>query len=182
LLTACADLTDINEVGAVINNILGRFERVDVLVHTVGGYRAGTPLHETPLDTLKNMFELNTSTVFITNQAVIPPMLQQGFGKIINVAARPGLKGRPNMAAYSAAKAAVIRLTESTAEEVKAHGINVNCIVPGTIDTPENRKINPEVVHDNWVKPESLAEVILFLSSDAARDIHGAAIPVYGLT
>jgi NAD(P)-dependent dehydrogenase (short-subunit alcohol dehydrogenase family) len=84
------------------------------------------------------------------------------------------------MAAYSAAKAAVLRLTESAAAEVKAQGINVNAILPGTIDTPQNRAAMPKANTDNWVQPESLADVILFLASPAARDIHGAAIPVYG--
>jgi NAD(P)-dependent dehydrogenase (short-subunit alcohol dehydrogenase family) len=153
-----------------------------VLVHTVGGFRAGSPLHETPLETFEFMIKLNASTVFITNQAVMPQMLKQGSGKIINVAAAAGLAGRPKMAAYSASKAAVIRLTESTSAEVKAEGINVNCILPGTIDTPQNREAMPNANFAKWVQPESLADVIAFLASDAARDVHGAAVPVYGLT
>jgi NAD(P)-dependent dehydrogenase (short-subunit alcohol dehydrogenase family) len=84
------------------------------------------------------------------------------------------------MSAYGAAKAAVIRLTESMAAELKGAGINVNCILPGTIDTPQNRQAMPNADHNRWVKPESLADVILFLASDAARDVHGAAVPVYG--
>jgi NAD(P)-dependent dehydrogenase (short-subunit alcohol dehydrogenase family) len=107
-------------------------------------------------------------------------MIRQGSGKIINLAARPGLQGRSNMAAYSASKAAVIRLTESAAAELKHNGINVNCVLPGTIDTPQNREAMPDAEFGYWVKPASLAEVILFLASDAARDIHGAAVPVYG--
>jgi NAD(P)-dependent dehydrogenase (short-subunit alcohol dehydrogenase family) len=180
LLTSCADLTDPDDVQAVIDQTVDRFSRVDVLVQTVGGYRAGTPLHETPTDTLDLMMNLNAKTVFNTNQAVIPQMIRQGDGKIINVAARPGLQGRANMAAYSAAKAAVIRLTESAAAELKRQGINVNCILPGTIDTPQNREAMADANFDDWVKPESLADVILFLASDAARDIYGAAVPVYG--
>lgn len=182
LLTTCADLTDLNEVNSVMDQAVARFGRVDVLVQTVGGFRAGTLLHETPPDTLDLMLNLNAKTVFNTNQAVIPQMIRHGYGKIINIAARPGLQGRANMAAYSAAKAAVIRLTESAAAELKSQGINVNCILPGTIDTTQNRAAMPEANFDDWVKPESLADVILFLSSDAARDIHGAAVPVYGRT
>jgi NAD(P)-dependent dehydrogenase (short-subunit alcohol dehydrogenase family) len=86
------------------------------------------------------------------------------------------------MAAYSASKSAVIRLTESMAAELKNSGINVNCIIPGTIDTPQNRQNMPEADFSLWVQPESLADVILFLTSNAARDIHGAAVPVYGRT
>jgi NAD(P)-dependent dehydrogenase (short-subunit alcohol dehydrogenase family) len=182
LLTTCADLTNIDEVQSVMTKTIDRFGRVDILVHTVGGFRAGTPLHETPLETLDFMLDLNAKTVFITNQAAIPHMIRQGFGKIINLAARPGLQGRPNTAAYSAAKAAVIRLTESAAAEVREKGVNINCILPGTIDTPQNREAMPDADFARWVKPESLADVILFLASGAARDIHGAAVPVYGLS
>jgi NAD(P)-dependent dehydrogenase (short-subunit alcohol dehydrogenase family) len=180
LLTVCADLANTKDVETTVTQAIDRFGRIDALVHTVGGFRAGTPLHETPLDTLDFMMNLNAKTVFITNQAVIPYMMRQGSGRIINLAARPGLQGRPNMAAYSASKAAVIRLTESAAAELKHNGINVNCVLPGTIDTPQNREAMPDADFSQWVRPESLADVILFLASDAARDIHGAAIPVYG--
>ncbi len=174
------DLTEQEAVTAVVDKIVAKFGRIDVLVHTVGGFFSGPPLHETPLEKLDFMLLLNAKTTFITNQAVLQKMVPQGSGKIINIAARPALQGNKNMSAYSAAKAAVLRLTESAAAEVKAHGINVNAILPGTIDTPQNRAAMPKANTDNWIKPESLADVILFLASEAARDIHGAAIPVYG--
>ena len=155
LLASCADLTDPNDVEMVEEQAIDRFGRIDALVHTVGGFRAGTPLHETPLATLDFMLNLNTKTVFITNQAVIPHMIRQMSGKIINLAARPGLQGRANMAAYSASKAAVIRLTESASAESKGYGINVNCILPGTIDTPQNREAMPGADFSHWVQPES---------------------------
>ncbi len=182
MLAKCADLTNPDDVDQVVNETLERFGQIDILINTVGGFRAGTPLHETPRQTWDFMMTLNSLTVFITSQAVIPHMVRQGAGKIIHLAARPGLKGRANMAAYSASKATVIRLTESMADELKDKGINVNCLLPGTIDTPQNREAMPEADFDTWVKPESLADVIWFLCSDAARDIHGAAIPVYGRT
>ena len=94
--------------------------------------------------------------------------------------ARPGIEGQVGMSAYSASKSAVMRLTESMAAELKTYGINVNCIIPGTIDTKQNREAMPEADFSTWVAPESLADVILFLSSDAARDIHGVALPIYG--
>ncbi|MAT99239.1 MAG: 3-oxoacyl-ACP reductase [Anaerolineaceae bacterium] len=178
--TEDADLTKQEAVTAVVNKIVDKFGRIDVLVHTVGGFFSGPPLHETPLEKLDFMLLLNAKTTFITNQAVLQKMVPQESGKIINIAARPALQGNKNMSAYSAAKAAVLRLTESAAAEVKTHGINVNAILPGTIDTPQNREAMPKANTDNWVKPESLADVILFLASEAARDIHGAAIPVYG--
>ncbi len=174
------DLTNEEAVTAVVDKIVQKFGRIDVLVHTVGGFFSGPALHETPLEKLDFMLLLNAKTTFLTNQAVLKKMLAQGSGKIINIAARPALQGNKNMSAYSAAKAAVLRLTESAAAEVKTHGINVNAVLPGTIDTPQNREEMPKANTDTWVQPESLADVILFLASHAARDIHGAAIPVYG--
>jgi NAD(P)-dependent dehydrogenase (short-subunit alcohol dehydrogenase family) len=179
-LATSVDSTDADAVGVLVAQVVERYGRIDVLVNTVGGYRAGKPLHETSLDTLDFLFNLNVRTTFIASQAVIPKMLAQGGGKIVSVAARPGLAGGKNMSAYSAAKAAVLRLTESMSAELKDGGINVNCILPGTINTPQNRQAMPKADHSRWVKPESLAGVILFLASEAAGDIHGAAIPVYG--
>jgi len=181
-MSGCANLTNPAEVNSVMQAAVAHFGRIDIFVNTVGGYRAGAPIHETPVKTWQFMIDLNAGSVFITTQCVLPFMLEQGSGKIIHLAARPGLKGVANMAAYSASKAAVIRLTESAAAEVKKKGINVNCILPGTIDTPQNREATPEADFKRWVKPESLANVILFLSSEGAKDIHGAAVPVYGLS
>lgn len=182
LMSICADLTSPAEVDRVMSAAVDHFGRIDVLVNTVGGYRAGSPLHETPVDTFDFMIDLNARTVFITTQCVTPHMLRQGYGKIIHLAARPGLRGAANASAYSAGKAAVIRLVESASAELKDKGINVNCILPGTIDTPQNRQAMPDADYDRWVAPESLANVIQFLASNESRDIHGAAIPVYGLS
>lgn len=182
LLVNCPDLMDEAAVKTSVAEIVQYMGRIDILVNTVGGFHAGTPLHETSLETWDFMSRLNATSVFIACKQTIPYMLEQGSGKIINFAARPGLQGRSGMAAYSAAKAAVIRLTESMSVELKDQGINVNCVIPGTIDTPMNRETMPDADFNTWVRPESLAEVILFLASDAARDVHGAAIPVYGRT
>lgn len=181
-MSGSTDLTKLEDVANVVKTIMAHFGRLDMLVNTVGGFRAGIPLHETSVDTWDFMINLNARTAFLTSQCVIPQMIRQGSGKIIHLAARPGLEGRANMAAYSASKAAVIRLTESISAEVKEHGINVNCILPGTLDTPQNRQSMPEADYNQWVAPASLANIIMFLTSEAARDIHGAAIPVYGLT
>lgn len=181
-ISGCADLTDLDKVSSVIEDSFNYFGRIDILANTVGGYRAGTPIYETDLETWNFMINLNARSVFILTQCVVPYMLQNGSGKIVHMAARPGLKGRANMSAYSASKSAVIRLTESASAEVKEQGINVNCVLPGTLDTPENRVAMPDADFSQWVKLESLANVILFLTSDAARDIHGAAVPVYGLS
>lgn len=181
-MSGCADLTLQKEVDQVVTAAIGYFNQIDILVNTVGGYRAGTPIHETSTDTWDFMINLNARTAFITTHCLVPHMLHQGYGKIIHLAARPGLKGVANASAYSASKSAVIRLVESASAEVKKQGININCILPGTIDTPQNREAMPYAEFSRWVTPKSIADVIMFLASDAGRDIHGAAIPVYGLS
>jgi NAD(P)-dependent dehydrogenase (short-subunit alcohol dehydrogenase family) len=180
LMVNCADLMDEGAVEASVSEIVQYFNRIDVLVNTVGGFQAGKMLHETPIETWDFLLKLNARSVFIACHKVIPHMLNQGSGKIINVAARPGITGQAGMSAYSASKSAVMRLTESMAAELKDQKVNVNCIIPGTIDTKQNREAMPEADFSTWVAPESLADVILFLSSEAARDIHGVALPVYG--
>lgn len=179
-LIAPADLMDAQSVQTAVDAALSTFGRIDVLANTVGGYKAGTPVHETPLDAWDFMLNLNARTAFLVSRAVVPAMLVQGYGKIIHVASRAGVEGGKNAAAYSAAKSAVIRLTESLSTELKLSNINVNCVLPGTIDTPQNREAMPKAKHDRWVPPGDIAHVMLFLASDAARAIQGAAIPVYG--
>ncbi len=174
------DVTNPDSMEQSANELLRKFGRIDILVNTVGGYRAGAPLHQTPLDTLDFMLNLNTRSVFVSCQAFIPSMIENNYGKIVNISARSGLKGVRNAAAYSASKSAVIRLTESMSSELKHKGINVNCVLPGTIDTPQNRQAIPDADFNRWVSPESIADVILFLASDGSSAIHGAAIPVYG--
>jgi NAD(P)-dependent dehydrogenase (short-subunit alcohol dehydrogenase family) len=180
IFAAPVDLTDEDAAQTMVAEALERFGRIDVLVNAVGGWRGGKPVHETSLDTLDFLFNLNTRTVFIASRAVIPSMLDRGSGKIVSVAARPGLMGTARNGAYSASKAAVVRLTETMAAELKNEGINVNCVLPGTIDTPDNRQSMPKADHSRWVPPEAIADVILFLASDAALAVNGAAVPVYG--
>lgn len=176
------DMLDREAVVNQIQRAVERFGRLDVLVNTVGGFRAGKTVAELPLEDWDFMLNLNARTALIISQAVLPAMEAQGSGRIIHVASRNALKGAAKSAAYGVAKAAVMRLTESLSEEVRHKGINVNCVIPGTLDTPENRKSMPDADTTRWVSPDSLAEVIFFLASDAARDVHGAALPVYGRT
>ncbi|MCH7664173.1 MAG: SDR family oxidoreductase, partial [Chloroflexi bacterium] len=150
----------INSVKATeaINHVIAQCGRVDVLVNAAGGYRAGQPLHEMPLDAWDFMLNLNARSVFVMSHAVVPCMLSQGRGKIISVAARAALQpNKQNMSAYRASKAAVISLTESLSAELRSANINVNCILPGTIDTPENRKTMPDANYANWVPPAKVA-------------------------
>lgn len=179
---AGVDLTDEGAVEGMVYEMVQHVERIDVLVNIAGGFRSGTPVHETSLDTWAFMMGLNARTVLVTARAVVPHMLQQKWGKIISVASRAALKGGANAAAYAASKSAVMRLTESMSAELKQSGINVNCIIPGTIDTPQNRGAMPGADFEKWVQPAALADVILFLASAQARSVHGACVPVYGLT
>ena len=180
MLATSIDLGNERDVTSLVEQIVERFGRIDVLVNTVGGYRAGTMVHETSLADWDFMLELNTRTAFIVSRAVVPAMLDQGAGRIVHIASRAGLNGGSRAAAYSASKSALLLLTESLSAELKRKGIRVNCVLPGTIDTPQNRETMPNGKFDRWVTPEAIADVILFLTSDAARGIHGAAIPVYG--
>ena len=141
----------------------------------------GDTVATTSDDTWDFMMNLNVRTVLNMSRAVVPVMQEIGGGKIVNIGARNGLRGVGNMAAYSASKSAVIRLTESLADELKKDNINVNCILPSIIDTPRNRQDMPNADFGSWVTPEAMARVVLFLASSAADPIHGAALPVEGL-
>ncbi|MGW8251390.1 MAG: SDR family NAD(P)-dependent oxidoreductase [Anaerolineales bacterium] len=174
------DITDPERVDRLVQDSLQRYAKIDILVNTVGGYKAGEPVHETSLETWDYMMDLNARSAFIVSRAVVPAMLANERGKIINIAASSALKGSAKHAAYAAAKSAVARLTESMADEYKRRGINVNAVLPGTIDTPENREARPHADFSRWVTPEALASVILFLASEDASPIHGVLLPVYG--
>jgi NAD(P)-dependent dehydrogenase (short-subunit alcohol dehydrogenase family) len=180
LLAGGVDLTDANSVSRMVEATRERFGRLDVLVSTVGGFRGGKPVHEDDLENWDFLFDINVRTTLHCCRAVIPHMLRAGRGKIVNVASRGALAGDAGFSAYSAAKSAVVRLTESLADELKQAGVNVNCVLPGTIDTPQNRQERPSADHGKWVEPAAIADVILFLASDAARAVNGAAVPVFG--
>jgi NAD(P)-dependent dehydrogenase (short-subunit alcohol dehydrogenase family) len=181
-LASSVDLTQPADVERFVEETQSRLGRIDILAHTAGGFRMEGPPHETSLETWDFMLDLNARATFIINRAVAPAMLDQGRGKIINTAAGAALTASAALSAYSASKSAVLRITESMAAAYKAQGINVNAVLPGTIDTPENREAMPKADHGKWVAPEAIAQVILFLASDAAAPIHGAAVPVYGLS
>ena len=174
------NLIDPAQVADMAERVRGHFGRIDFLANVAGGFAMGPPLHETPDRDWDFMLDLNARTVFNCCRAVVPAMLGQGGGRIVSVSARAAREGKARMGPYCASKAAVITLTETLAAEHRLDGINVNCILPGTIDTPENRAAMPDADFSRWVPPEALADVILFLCSDAARCVTGAAVPVYG--
>lgn len=180
--TLFADEVELNSAEAVerlVQQVLARFGRIDVLANTVGGYASGGPPHETPPEMWDAMHEANARIPFLVSRAVAPAMLAQGRGAIVNTGSRASLAGGAKDVAYSAAKSALARLTESFAAAYKGV-ITVNAVLPGTIDTPENREAMPKADPAKWVTPEAIARVILFLASDDATPISGALIPVYG--
>ncbi|MDZ7754406.1 MAG: SDR family NAD(P)-dependent oxidoreductase [Gammaproteobacteria bacterium] len=174
------DITDAGVVKEAMERILNDMGRVDILANIAGGFAMGPLLQDTDDATWQRMFDLNLRSVFNTCRAVVPHMLEAGFGRIINVSARAAREGKGKMGPYCASKAGVITLTESLARENWDSPVNVNCILPGTIDTPPNRESMPDADFAAWVTPSALADVILFLAAEESRAINGAAIPVYG--
>jgi len=179
MLVEGVDLGDPSATAGVVRDVMDRFGRIDVLVNTVGTYRGGLPVQDEDIETWDLLYTANVRTTVLMCKATIPAMLENGGGRVINVAARAALAGGANAAAYSASKSAIVRLTESLAAELQASDINVNCVLPGTIDTPKNREAMPNADFGRWVTLNAIADVILFLASDASRGISGAAIPVY---
>jgi NAD(P)-dependent dehydrogenase (short-subunit alcohol dehydrogenase family) len=182
MLIGALDLTQRRAaIDEFVNRVVTHYGKVDILVNVAGGFKAGGPVHEMDEEIWDFMMNINAKTAFLLSAAVARNMVaRKAGGRIVNIAARAALNGVPTIAGYSASKSAVLRLTESMAAELSDYGITVNAIMPSVIDTPQNRRNDPNADHSRWVTPESLAEVILFLVSDSARDISGAAIPVYG--
>ncbi len=180
-LVSC-NLTQRDSCTEAVAKIQERFERIDILCNVAGGFLMGDPVHETSDATWDFLFDLNARSILNMSAAVVPFMLASGGGKVINVAARAALGGAALMGAYTASKAAVMRLTESMAQELRAKNINVNCVLPSLIDTPRNRQDMPNADYSRWVTPAQIASVIGFLASPDAAAVHGAGIPVDGLS
>jgi NAD(P)-dependent dehydrogenase (short-subunit alcohol dehydrogenase family) len=182
MLYAAVDLLDPKQVDAAVQAAGARFGGIDALVNIAGGFRMGEAVHETSDANWDFLFDINVRTLRNAVRAVVPQMIARGGGKVVNIGAHSALKGVAGMGAYCAAKSAVIRLTESMAAELRAKNINVNCVLPTIIDTPENRAAMPKADPSLWVAPGDLANTIVYLASDEARAIHGAALPVTGLS
>jgi NAD(P)-dependent dehydrogenase (short-subunit alcohol dehydrogenase family) len=174
------DVTDQRAAGEFVGAVLSRHGRVDALVNTVGGYAGGVKLWEMETKVLETMLALNLRSGYTLARAVVPAMLKQGSGAIVNVAAKAAFDHGAGAAAYAASKAAAVAMMDSLAADVKGTGVRVNSILPSIIDTAANRQAMPEANFAIWPKPEEIAQVILFLCSDHAAVVHGAAVPVYG--
>ncbi|WP_447985162.1 SDR family NAD(P)-dependent oxidoreductase [Nitrospira sp. Nam74] len=175
-----ADVTDETSVARAVSQVLDHAGRLDCLVNLVGGFAAGR-LVETSPATWNTMLSLNLTAAYVLSRAVIPHLSAAGNGRIIHIAARAGQDPFPGAAAYITSKAGLIALIRVLALELTGSGVTINGVLPTTIDTPANRTSMPGADHSKWVKPDAIAEVLIFLASDAAQGINGALIPVGSL-
>jgi NAD(P)-dependent dehydrogenase (short-subunit alcohol dehydrogenase family) len=174
------DVTDEGAAARFVESIVAQHGRLDALVNTVGGYVGGVTLWNIETTVFDAMLSLNLRSGYTLARAVLPAMLKQRHGSIVNVAAKAAFDHGAGAAAYAASKAAAVAMMDSLAADVKGTGVRVNSILPSIIDTAVNRKAMPNANFAAWPKPEEIAQVILFLCSDNAAVIHGAAVPVYG--
>jgi NAD(P)-dependent dehydrogenase (short-subunit alcohol dehydrogenase family) len=165
----------------VMDQVVARFGKLDVLVHTVGGFAGGQPIADTDDATFQQMLEVNLNSVFHILRATIPVLRPTGTGRIIAIGSRAALEPGANVGAYSASKAAMVSLIRTAALENKDAGITANVILPGTMDTPANRQAMPKADFSKWVRPLTVASLALWLAGDAGTDVNGAVIPVYGM-
>ena len=174
------DVTDEAAARKLIDAVLTKYGRLDALVNTVGGYAGGVNLWETEPKLFEQMLTANLRSGYVLARATVPAMIKQGRGAIVNVASKAAVDHAAGAAAYAASKAGAVALMDSLAAEVKGTGVRVNSVLPSIIDTEINRKAIPKADFAKWPKPEDIARVILFLCSDEAKVVHGAAVPVYG--
>jgi NAD(P)-dependent dehydrogenase (short-subunit alcohol dehydrogenase family) len=178
-LTTSADLGDPAAVDALMAEVLAHYERLDVLAHTVGGYEAGATVADGDLALWERMFAINTRPVLVMGGRTARQMQAQGGGRIVFVLARSALQGTARHSAYAASKAAAQRVMESLSAEVRDSGVNVNAVMPSTIDTPPNRAAMPNADYSRWVTPQQVAAAIAFLCSADASALHGVSLEVY---
>ena len=160
--------------------VISHFGKIDVVAHLVGGFAGGQTIADTDEATFQRMFDMNINSAFHTLRAVLPHMRKAGSGCIISIGSRAAESPGAMVGAYSASKAALVSLIRTVAIENKDAGITANVILPGTMDTPANRAAMPAADTSQWVQPAAVASLIVWLASDAAKDVTGAAIPVYG--
>jgi NAD(P)-dependent dehydrogenase (short-subunit alcohol dehydrogenase family) len=172
------DLTDLAQARRAMDTAASTLGGIDVLVNIAGGFRWET-IADGSLETWDFLYSINLKTALCACKAAVG-YLPADNGRIVNVGAAAAAKAGTGMGAYTASKAGVAKLTEALAEELKDKGINVNAVLPSILDTPANRADMPKADFTRWVAPEALADVIVFLSTHAARAITGASILVAG--
>jgi NAD(P)-dependent dehydrogenase (short-subunit alcohol dehydrogenase family) len=174
------DVTIAEQVREFIEETVSRFGRIDILVNGVGGIAPYANIVDLEEKTWDYVFNLNLKSAFLCAKFVLPCMLKEKYGKIVNISAKLALEPVAGMGAYSASKSALINLTETLAKEVKDSGINVNAVALSLVKTEQNLKTITKPDPSKWVKPEDVAKTILFLCSDEAKAINGAVVKVYG--
>jgi NAD(P)-dependent dehydrogenase (short-subunit alcohol dehydrogenase family) len=175
-----ATLTSLDAAKKAVESVIARCGKIDVLAHLVGGFAGGQTVAEMDDPTWQRMFDANLNSAFHILRAVIPQMRKAGGGRIIAIGSRAAEDPGPKVGGYSASKAALVSLIRTVALENKDAGITANVILPGTMDTPANRREMPGADVSQWVHPASVASLILWLVGDAGKDVTGAGIPVYG--
>jgi NAD(P)-dependent dehydrogenase (short-subunit alcohol dehydrogenase family) len=182
LIGVQADVTDETSVQALYQKVVSDYGRVDILLNIVGAFRAGSDIANTEESNWDFMMNVNLRSAFLCSKAALQLMVKQNYGRIVSISSRAAVEKRfrNKSGAYAISKMGIIVLTETIAEEFRKYDINANCIIPSTIDTPDNRRSMPDADFSKWIKPEEVAKVILFLVSDEAKVISGASVPVYG--
>lgn len=175
-----AELSSGETARRLAGDVAARFGRIDALVHVMGGFAGGTSVAETDDATLEKMLDVNYRAAFFMARAVLPRMRQQGSGRILAVASRQGVEPAAMVGAYSASKAALVSLIRTIALENQDRSISANTVLPAMMDTPANRTSDPKADRSQWVQPSQVAALLVHLASDAAAEITGAAIPIYG--
>jgi NAD(P)-dependent dehydrogenase (short-subunit alcohol dehydrogenase family) len=180
VFTVAADVTQVDSVRDLVSAVMAHFGQLDVLLNTVGGWRGGKLVGETSVEEWDRVLALNLRSAFLLSRAVLPHMLEAGWGRLVHVGSKTAVEPRARQSAYAVSKMGVITLTEVIAAEVKGSGVTANVILPSIIDTPANREAMPKADPHKWVPPERIAATMRFLCSDGAASINGARIPMYG--
>ncbi len=180
VFSIAADLTAPAEAARVVTAVRARFGRLDIVVHLVGGFEGGIPIGETDDGMWQRMFNLNVNSAFYLLRAALPAMLEAGHGRVLSVGSRTAVEPAATLSAYGASKAALVSLVRTAALEVRGRGVTANAVLPSVIDTPANRAASPAADASRWVAPSSIARLLRWLASDAAADVNGAVIPIYG--
>jgi NAD(P)-dependent dehydrogenase (short-subunit alcohol dehydrogenase family) len=175
-----AEISSREGASGLVDQIVAGFGKLDVLAHTIGGFAGGQSIVETDDATFQRMFDVNLNSAFHMLRATIPPLRNAGSGRIIAIGSRAALEPGAGVGAYSASKAAMVSLIRTVALENKDARLTANVILPGTMDTPANRKAMPNADVSKWVQPSSVAELVVWLASEAGKDVNGSVIPVYG--
>jgi len=175
-----ANVTDENEVKMLFDRVIQEHKTLDVVVNTVGGFLPAKPITDVSFAEWEKMMTLNLTTAFLSTREALRRMKGRSYGRVVNISAMVGLQPGPGKAPYAISKAGVSLLTDITAREVKGSGTTVNAIAPSIIDTAANRSSMPDEDFSKWVSPESIAEMICHLCSEAGGSLNGNTLKAYG--